>query len=67
MAHLLTFLTKTQREAQITFLTTPFGIGLAHEALFSNMQKITCATFNGYSLMMASYYQILRKLFFEHY
>ena len=31
--------------------------------LLSNMQKITCATFNEYSLMMASYYQILRKLF----
>ena len=27
------------------------------------MQKITCAIFNGYSLMIASYYQILRKLF----
>ena len=31
----------------------------------SNMQKITCAAFDGYSLMMASYYQILHKLFFS--
>lgn len=35
--------------------------------ILSNMQKITCATFNGYSLMIASFYQKLRKLFFEHY
>ena len=35
---------------------TPFGVGLAREALFSNMQKITCATFNEYSLMIASFY-----------
>ena len=34
----------------------PFGVGLAREALFSNMQKITCATFNGHSLMIASFY-----------
>ena len=26
-------------------------------------KKITCATFDGYSLMIASYYQILHKLF----
>ena len=31
--------------------------------ILSNMQKITCAAFDGYSLMMASYYQILHKLF----
>ena len=29
-------------------------------------KKITCATFNGDSLMITSYYQILRKFFFEH-
>ncbi len=31
------------------------------------MQKITCVTFNGYSLIIVSCYRILRKLFFEHY
>ena len=44
---------------------TPFGVGLARKALFSNMQKITCATFNGYSLMIVSFYQKLHKLFFS--
>ena len=38
-----------------------------YKVILSNMQKITCATFNGYSLMIASFYQMLRKLFFEHY
>ena len=31
----------------------PSGVGLAREAWFSNMQKITCTTFNELSLMMA--------------